>query len=176
MPGFGVKENEYPHFITTTTVDWMPLFLSKPYMQILVDSLQFCQNKKELRIHAYVFMPDHLHLLVSCPNLAVVIGQFKSFTSHELVRKLQDDNRRLFTWIAKDAAAKAGESQHKIWQEGFHPEQVHSQQFYEQKINYIHGNPPRKGLVAEASDWLYSSAGFYYLERKGVLDVEPLMW
>ena len=39
------------------------------------------------------------------------------------------------------------------------------------KIEYIHYNPVRKGLVEKAEDWKYSSAGDYQLDRKGLLDI-----
>jgi hypothetical protein len=46
-----------------------------------------------------------------------------------------------------------------------------------QKLNYIHQNPVRAGLVKESTDYIYSSATDYYLNKKGLLDldlVEPM--
>ena len=41
----------------------------------------------------------------------------------------------------------------------------------DEKLDYIHLNPVRAGYVANASDWLYSSAIDYFMDKKGLLDV-----
>ena len=177
MTGFKVHENEYPHFVTMTIAEWLPIFLSQPYLDVVVKSLRFCQEQKSLRLHAYVIMPDHLHLVASgTKDLARTIGQFKSFTSHQIVGLLETDRKRLYLWVVTDAARKQGEGEHKVWQDGYHPEQIYSQKFLEQKARYIHENPVRKGLVAEPADWLHSSAEYYEGRGEGVLKVEPVMW
>lgn len=177
MSGFRMYEKEYPHFLTLTLVEWMPLFRWPQYQRVVIDSLRFCQREKGLRIHTYVLMLDHLHLLASCDqDLSKVIGQLKSFTSCEISGLLRAENRRLSIWLAKDAARKQGEGDHKIWQDGNHPEQVYSQAFCEQKIQYIHENPVRIDLVAEPHYWLHSSAAFYSGMGPCELDIEPIPW
>lgn len=49
----------------------------------------------------------------------------------------------------------------RIWQVGNHPEDIFTEKFLWSKINYIHMNPIRSGLVSKASDYLYSSASNY---------------
>jgi hypothetical protein len=66
------------------------------------------------------------------------------------------------------------ESEHQVWQEGFHPEQVLSVEMLTQKIEYIHYNPVERGLVTEPEHWVYSSAGDFILERKGVVELQSL--
>jgi putative transposase len=176
MSGFKVHDDNYPHFVTIATVQWMTLFLRHEYTKIVLDSLRFCQKEKGLRIHAYVIMPDHLHLILSAIELARVIGLFKSFTAREIIAQLKADNSRLYLWLAEDAARKAGEGEHRIWQDGFHPEQVHTKPFFEQKLAYIHDNPVRRGLVSMPSHWLHSSAAFYYDGLESVLEVAPIEW
>jgi putative transposase len=50
--------------------------------------------------------------------------------------------------------------QHQVWQRGFHPKVILSHQMLVQKIEYIHLNPVKKGLVAVAADWPYSSLAY----------------
>jgi hypothetical protein len=64
----------------------------------------------------------------------------------------------------------------KLWQDGFHPEQVQSLHFFEQKLQYIHDNPIRAGFVVNPCDWKYSSAGFYYEDREPVIPITHLEW
>jgi len=72
------------NFLTLTIVDWIDLFTRATYSEIILDSLRFCQQNKELVVYAYVIMPSHLHLIVSTdhPNgLAPIIQSFKSYTA-----------------------------------------------------------------------------------------------
>jgi len=49
-------------------------------------------------------------------------------------------------------------SQHQIWREGFHSKATISEAMLRQKLDYIHYNPVRLGLVDNPEDWRYSSA------------------
>ena len=62
----------------------------------------------------------------------------------------------------------------QFWTHENHTEHIYSNKFIEQKLNYIHQNPVRAGIVANENDYLYSSA-VNYSGGKGVLDVELLM-
>jgi len=63
-------------------------------------------------------------------------------------------------------------SDFKIWQAGSHPEAITSQEFFIQKLNYIHDNPVRKGFVQEPEHWVYSSARNYILDDHSILKVD----
>lgn len=54
-------------------------------------------------------------------------------------------------------------SQYQVWQEGSHAEAIFSERFARQKIDYIHLNPVRAGMVRSAEEWPYSSASAYLL-------------
>ena len=64
----------------------------------------------------------------------------------------------------------------KVWEDGFYPEQVHTEQFCVQKMEYMHNNPLRAGFVDDASHRKHSSAGFYYQDAESVAPIEPLDW
>jgi len=53
-------ETDRAHFITSTIVEWLPVFASPACCDILVESLQYCQERKGLRIHAWVVMEPTL--------------------------------------------------------------------------------------------------------------------
>ncbi len=57
-----------------------------------------------------------------------------------------------------------------MWQEGSHPEVIQGYEMMREKIQYIHANPVRAGLVENPTEWRYSSAGVYE-GRKGTIDV-----
>lgn len=73
-------------------------------------------------------------------------------------------DERLFTQAAKNS------SEHKdfqIWQKGNNAELLETNLFYDQKLNYIHQNPVRAGLVKEPHEYRLSIA-IDYLWREGI--------
>ena len=58
----------------------------------------------------------------------------------------------------------------QFWQEGFHPEWIKDNEMMKQKIEYIHGNPVKRGYVDQAEHWRYSSARSY-LGEDGLLEI-----
>jgi len=63
-------------------VKWIPLFTRKPYFDILLVSLRFCRQHKGLKVHAYVILDNHLHLVVAGDKLTDIIRDFKSHVAH----------------------------------------------------------------------------------------------
>jgi hypothetical protein len=55
-------------------------------------------------------------------------------------------------------AAHKVESEYQLWQEGSHPQAILSNEMILQKLEYLHNNPVKRGLVASPEHWLYSSA------------------
>ena len=56
-----------------------------------------------------------------------------------------------------------------FWEEGYHGEEIYSQEFFDIKMNYIHQNPVRAGIVEKEEEYLYSSAGEIYGIRESRL-------
>ncbi|MFT6972538.1 MAG: putative transposase [Roseivirga sp.] len=78
------SENDIPHFITMTVVEWIDLFNRQRYKDVLVDSLNFCIKNKGLIVHAYVIMSNHIHLVVRTRNnesLSAIIIDFKRYSA-----------------------------------------------------------------------------------------------
>jgi REP element-mobilizing transposase RayT len=64
------------------------------------------------------------------------------------------------------------ENQIWFWEKGYHGEEIFSNSFFQIKVNYIHENPIRAGIVEKAEDYMSSSAGDYFGVRKGPLELE----
>jgi len=65
-------------------------------------------------------------------------------------------------------------SEFQVWQESFHPKELLTEEILQQKVDYIHMNPVRKGLVDKPEDWKYSSAGYYATGVNGLLHLNGL--
>jgi len=83
-PRVAIELNAGIYYLTLTVERWYYLFDRFNRWQILADSLRFCQEHKDLQLNGYVFMLNHVHLIVSLPEVAGFLRDFKRFTSFEL--------------------------------------------------------------------------------------------
>jgi REP-associated tyrosine transposase len=81
--------NEYAaHFITSTIVEWLPVFTTAACRDIVVGSFQYCRQRKGLRVHAWVILDNHFHAIVSGPELTQTLADLKKFTAREILDQL----------------------------------------------------------------------------------------
>jgi len=169
---YKVAELQSPHFLTCTIVGWLPVFSRPKYLDIITASLTFCQEQKGLGLHAYVILDNHLHLIVTANRLSHVVRDFKRHTAGEILSVAREENK---LWLLKQfeffRSSHKVNSQHKIWQEGFHPKAIISEAMLRQKLDYIHYNPVRLGLVDTPEDWRYSSAR-NYSGQDGMIEID----
>lgn len=159
---YKIIENGQLYFIASTIIEWLPVFTRKPYFEILMDSLNYSRSHKGLKLYAYVIMDNHLHFIGASDNLGKIIKEFKSHAAREIIRLAEQDNK---DWLLNQLVFyrqkhKIG-SRHQVWQEGYHPQQIISEDMLHQKVDYLHHNPVRAGLAEKPEDWLYSSARNY---------------
>jgi len=100
-------------------------------------------------LHAYVVMPDHIHVLLEVADAALLSAAFGK-CKEAIARRC---NRRL-------------KRHGPLWQDGFHDRRLRLEraspdrqtEMLRQAATYIEGNPVRRSLVQSAGDWPYSSA------------------
>jgi putative transposase len=106
-------------------------------------------------LHAFVVMPNHVHLLatpvVALPRLT---KSLKGITA-----------RRANTMLALTGSS--------FWQEESYDHLVRHEREFEKIWNYIEGNPVRAGLVREATEYRWSSAGWATGGSPADLGVRP---
>jgi putative transposase len=165
-------------FVTKTIVGWEPVFDSHQACGILIDALAFAIDHKSVRLHAYVIMPTHLHMILSAATGRTISNMMRDFGARTS-KKLSE---MLVTWKRIDALrafssaalADGRGNDFMVWQEGFHPIILKNEKFYVQKRDYIHNNPVRKGLAEKPEDWTYSSARNYILGDHSMIKIECL--
>ena len=87
---YKIYEPTAPHFITCTVLHWIPIFTRVETTQIIFESLNYLQNRDNLKIHAYVILENHLHLVASSDDLAKTMQKFKAHTAKEILHLLQE--------------------------------------------------------------------------------------
>ena len=163
MARYRADEN-HPYFCTITVLDWLPVLIEAAYIDPIIDSLRFCRERKGLQLFAYVVMPNHVHLIAAAgEHLQPVMRDFKRFTSRAIHDRLKQDGRgAILNWLqVATQRSRRQRDELGLWRPGFHPQALFSHDVFEQKLNYLHENPVRKGLVRHPDDWRHSSAAFY---------------
>jgi len=176
MPRYRATE-DLPYFCTITVLDWLPVLIEARYVEPVLDSLRFCREHKGLKLFAFVVMPNHAHLIVAAgERLQEVMRDFKRFTSRQIHDRLKEDCREtILHWLEyATQRARRARGELGLWQDGFHPAALWSAEVFRQKLEYLHANPCRKGLVERPEHWWFSSAGFYAGERASCLECDYL--
>ncbi|MHB1000645.1 MAG: REP-associated tyrosine transposase [Armatimonadota bacterium] len=124
------------HFCTFTVRDWKPS-LNKDIVNALYEEWDKARQRFSVQIIAYVIMPEHIHLLI---------------------RSQHSENIKLFLQRTKGQISKRFKSiDGSFWKEQPRVYPVYSESVIRQKIEYIHNNPVKRGLVGDSSEWMHSS-------------------
>ena len=179
------SDNDHLYFVSFAVVDWVDVFTRKEYKNIIVNSLQFCQQNKGLELYAWVIMTNHIHLIIgSATNeLSGIMRDMKKHTSLKLKDAMQSNPKESRKEWMIDLFRKAGKTNSnndsfQFWQQDNHPIQLITPKFTHQKLDYIHNNPVVADYVDKPEEYLYSSAREYYGTGKGFLDIiliDPLI-
>ena len=167
------------YLCTFSVTDWLPVFVTEKSCQIITDSLAYCQQHKQLGLDAFVIMPTHLHVIVfdrewNSTRLEQTLVDFRKFTGRVLAQFCGESMPLCFA--AALSAAAGDDRDHRFWQPTRHPESITTEKFHNQKRDYLHDNPRRKGLVRHPADWRWSSAKYYETGQGSAVSVTPVVW
>ena len=110
-------------------------------------------------------MSNHLHMVSRREEglLSDLLKDFKSYTSKQILKLIEDnpaESRKewLMYMLKYFARFHKQNSEYMFWQRSNHPTELYSPKVMVQKIEYIHQNPVRAGIVSNPEDYVYSSA------------------
>lgn len=180
--GYQIQDQNAIHFVTFSVVEWIDVFTRKFCADIVVDSLKHCQQHKGLNVHAWCIMSDHAHLILSAnePNhLSAIIRDLKKFTSYNIIRAIEENNQESrcnwMLWIFKSAGQKNKRNDiYQFRQQDNHPIECSTNEILESRMEYLHQNPVKAGIVFKPEDYVYSSAIDYYTDEKGLIPIDFL--
>lgn len=174
MERYRIHSDGSVYYITFSVVDWLPVFISGTACGIVTDSFNFCHERKGLRINAYVIMPTHIHAIVfdrdyNATRLESTLTDFRKFTGRSLSDYCAQHLPPCFSDVLRSAAG--ADRDRRFWQSSRHPVTIDTERFWRQKLDYLHENPCRKGLVLRASDWRYSTAAYFVSDGESKSEV-----
>lgn len=133
-------------FVTAVTANRRRLFQTTANAELLLNLFNDDRAKNRYQLHAFVIMPDHIHLLLT-PAPDISIEKAMQFIKGGFSFRLQ--------------------SKRAVWQSGCSIRRIENTQDYENHAAYIHENPIRARLRERAEDFSHSSAS-------GMISTDPV--
>jgi putative transposase len=152
------------HEFTFSCYHRRPLLTNDRWRQYLADSLDSAGEQFNFQLIAFVFMPEHVHLLTlpldAEPNIDDYLAVIKRPTSNRIKADLEVAGSRLLNELT--IQERPGKTTFRFWQEGpGYDRNLHTESIILKAIDYIHANPVRRGLCKSPVDWPWSSARWY---------------
>ena len=165
--GYQIKNQNGAHFLTFQVVGWADIFTRKIYRDIIIQSLDFCIKNKKLKLHAFVIMSNHIHCILSTElNLSDIVRDFKRHTSKTIIEAVEKENESRREWLMMifkyHAKFNKRVNENQFWTHENHAVELTTNEMIDSKIDYIHQNPVRVGIVENDFDYLYSSPRNYH--------------
>lgn len=182
MPSkYKIGDHLRPHFITFATVQWVDALSRPAYKDVIIESLKYCKEHKGLVLHAYVIMSNHVHFIVSAKptyNLSDILRDFKKHTSKALLKMIEANNgesrKSWMLWLFELAGKRnSNNKNYQFWQQDNRPIELSTNNMMDQRLEYLHQNPVKEGLVLLPEHYIYSSAKDYCGE-KGLIEIDFL--
>jgi len=178
--GYTISDQNATHFLTFSVCGWIDLFTRKEYKDILMESFIYAQKYKGLVLNAFVIMSNHLHLIartIEGYELSAFIRDYKKYTHGAMMKIIQSEKESRRLWMLHQfkfySSRHSRNEDYQIWTHNNHPEECITKAFTDVKLDYIHDNPVRAGIVFKPEDYVYSSAA-NYAGRKGIIEIELL--
>ena len=112
-------------------------------------------------------MPTNLHLILfdadfDSLRLQKTIAALRSFTGRRLIQYCDQKMPAVYRQLL--GTRRRRDRKNHFWQQSKHPVAIRSEPFWRTKIDYLHDNPCRNGLVYEPTAWRLSSAAHWLLD------------
>jgi putative transposase len=176
---YKIRDQDQLYFVTFTVIRWLDVFTRKEYRDIFMDSLRYCQQYKGLDLYAYCIMTNHVHMIVGRrgkPPLEGIIRDIKKYTSVKIIEAVEDNpqesRKDLLMWMfERTGRYNPNNKIYQFWEQYSHPIELNTNVMIEQRLEYIHNNPVKAGIVLSPEDYLYSSAMNYAGLPEKLIDV-----
>lgn len=151
---------DHARFITFSCYQRLPLLKNDAIKRVCVESLAASRERFALKLHGWVIMPEHVHMMIRIPDASVTMSDVLRFLKGGVARRVLMRWRELGAPILDRLCNASGDAH--FWQRGGGYERnIFSRNEFEEKLNYMHMNPVKRGLVRTALDYGWSSARAY---------------
>jgi putative transposase len=145
-------ESKTSHFVTFSCYRRVPLLRGDNALETVELALERVRRDYQLYVYGYVFMPEHVHLLVSEPHegqLATVLQSLKQGVARRLLHGAPH-----------------------FWEKRYYDRNIRDCEDFVQKLRYIHRNPLKRGLCEQPEQYRWSSFLHYATGQQGTIEIE----
>jgi putative transposase len=161
-------------FVTFACHKGYPLFTNPDIAQLFIDHLSALRSNQNIKIFAYVLMPEHVHLVLLPPEnvkLGILIGQMKGRFARDVVQLWEQQGATVPKQLCN---VEHGTRKHIIWKRRCHDHNCRNIEAVKTRIEYCHYNPVRRGLVKKPDAWKWSSCQWYMGKKDIPLEMDSL--
>ena len=150
----------YPHHIILRGNNRQAIFMDSADFQRMLALLQNHAKERDVQVHSYVLMSNHLHLLLT------------PLQNDSLPKMMQAVGRTYVLYFNK----RHGRSG-TLWEGRYRSALIQTERYFLACMAYIDLNPVRAGMVAQAADYPWSSHGHYIgRQNEAWLTPHPMYW
>jgi putative transposase len=145
--------------------------------QWLADAIQAARSERDFHLWAYVFMPEHVHMIVfprrPGHKMGKILSGIKLPVAKRAINFLVKQNS---PWLSKITRQRGKRTERLFWQSGVgYDRNITCGKTLLQMIEYLHLNPVRRGLVEFAREWKWSSAALFE-GGQSPIPLDPIPW
>jgi putative transposase len=132
--------------------------------ELILENFKFYNDKYKAKLCAYVLMVNHIYFVIyfeAQSRLLDYMRDFKKYTSLQIREYLQEKYPEKLEGMTYELRTQ----KFKLWEDRFDELHLYTSKVCETKIDYIHENPVKAGLVTRPELYKYSSASFYFAEK-----------
>lgn len=169
------------HEFTFSCYRRMKLLTNDTWRTWLARSIDDAAAQVQFHLVAFVFMPEHVHLLMrptrsdtTVEDISWFLAAVKQPVSRQVKAGLQSTGGRLLEKLT--IRTRPGKTGFRFWQEGpGYDRNLNTEKSVTASIDYIHYNPVARKLVKNIANWRWSSARWYLSNRQIVDPALPLI-
>ncbi len=177
---FQISRRTPAFFFTSVTHKRLPIFRTDKLKQVLCDAYREACNRHRILMLAYVIMPDHSHLLVYAEReMNEVLRLLNGVAAKRIVDYLKDNGfEQALSKLRGEVRNR--NHRHSVWQH--HPDSldIFAEQTFKQKVEYIHMNPVKAGMITDPLQYRFSSARLWVGSEFGdeplITDHKLIQW
>lgn len=155
---FRISNDTPAYYLTSVTKDRLPIFRRSALAELACTALGEARRSAGILIFAYVVMPDHLHAVLGSELKPSKVAQYvNGIIARRVINYLQEQGYT--SSLAKLAHEDRGRGyRYSLWDHHSNMKRLTQEDVFVQKVNYLHQNPVRAGLVERAIEYRWSSA------------------
>jgi len=162
------------YFVTSVTKDRKEIFKNTSAAQFLVITIVYHKYILNFSLFGYVVMSEHFHLLLQ-PDEKYPLPKIMNYIKGNFARKYNEFLNPLLEQNDGSRPLRVGydvgmEVKH-VWQKEYYESVIRDEDDFIEKLNYIHNNPVKRGLVDSPEKYEFSSYYQYFGERRNSVQI-----